>query len=453
MIEIIYDETNESAGAASAGRGRYELPKNIRQVGNAPGNYKIYVEDYVMTYLRKIASPGNMNCRGAILLGKIYDDEQGKVIFVSGAVDAQNLEFDISMIHFGDSVWSSIYSEINKYFDDLAIVGWFLSRMGFSALINDQMKKLHRDNFPGEDKLLFLMDSLECDEAFYYYQHGNWMREKGYYIYYVRNEKMQNYIISRKSSSSEPAQDNVLLKDKTVVENFRQKDKTREPVGRRTRVGEAAACFAVVCALAAGALWYISPETVNKIGDKISGGKGQGEVQVFMNSGHTSGSVESDVKNDAANGADGASEALSAEKKPSTSASDNTLTADADITETAAETADHADENTLSEVMTDEAGTDDAGTDGAGADGAGTDGAENGVSEIGQTDDTYDQAQTDLADAGEDIYVVQAGDTLVSIAIKLYGDVENVEEIAAANGLGIDDPIYEGQKLVIPNVD
>ena len=153
MIEIIYDETNESAGTASAGRGRYELPKNIRQVGNAPGNYKIYVEDYVMTYLRKIASPGNMNCRGAILLGKVYDDEQGKVIFVSGAVDAQNLEFDISMIHFGDSVWSSIYSEINKYFDDLAIVGWFLSRMGFSALINDQMKKLHRDIFPGEDKL------------------------------------------------------------------------------------------------------------------------------------------------------------------------------------------------------------------------------------------------------------------------------------------------------------
>ena len=174
---------------------------------------------------------------------------------------------------------------------------------------------------------------------------------------------------------------------------------------------------------------------MDRIGDKISGGEGQGEVQVFMNSGHTSGSVETDVKNDAANGADGASEALSAEKKPSTQSSDNTLTADGDITETAA---DHADENNLSEVMTDEMGADDAGKDAA---------------ETGQIDDTYDQAQTELADAGEDIYVVQAGDTLVSIAIKLYGDVENVEEIAAANGLGIDDPIYEGQKLVIPNAD
>lgn len=87
-----------------------------------------------------------------LLLGKVYDENGTKVIFVSGAVDAQNLEFDISMIKFGDSEWSGIYAEINKYFDDLSIVGWFLSRMGFSAEINDQMKRLHRDNFPGEGK-------------------------------------------------------------------------------------------------------------------------------------------------------------------------------------------------------------------------------------------------------------------------------------------------------------
>lgn len=85
MIEIVYDEANEMM--RSSDRVKYELPKNIRQVGNAPGNYKIYVEDYVMTYLRRIASPGNMNCRGAILLGKVYDENGTKVIFVSGAVD------------------------------------------------------------------------------------------------------------------------------------------------------------------------------------------------------------------------------------------------------------------------------------------------------------------------------------------------------------------------------
>ena len=163
MIEIVYDEEREKN--SDTGRKKYELPKNIRQVGNAPGNYKIYIEDYVMTYLRKLAAPGNMMCRGAILLGRIYRQDGEKVMFISGAVDAQNLEFDISMISFDDSVWSSLYSEINKYFDDLVIVGWFLSRMGFSTNINEQMKKLHRDNFPGDDKILFLMDSLEIGRA------------------------------------------------------------------------------------------------------------------------------------------------------------------------------------------------------------------------------------------------------------------------------------------------
>lgn len=413
MIEIIYDETNEGGTDVPAGRCGYELPKNIRQVGNAPGNYKIYVEDYVMTYLRKIASPGNMNCRGAILLGKVYDEGQGKVIFVSGAVDAQNLEFDISVIHFGDGVWSNIYSEINKYFDDLAIVGWFLSRMGFSALINDQMKKLHRENFQGEDKLLFLMDSLECDEAFYYYQHGDWMREKGYYIYYVRNEKMQNYIISRKNSSLDAAQNNLLLKDKTVVENFRQKDKTGNVGVRKNRIGEAAACFAVVCALAAGSLWYISPETVNRIGDKISNSEGHSEVQVFVDSGRMSDSIGGDAGSYAVNHAE--------KNDVSTDSvmSDDVLKEGKDLT-------DAAEDGTAGDVLTE--------------------------SET-ESDETYDQTQSDMTDYGDNVYVVQTGDTLVSIAIKMYGDVEKVEDIASANGLGIDDPIYEGQKLVIPNVD
>ena len=413
MIEIIYDETNEGGADVPAGRCGYELPKNIRQVGNAPGNYKIYVEDYVMTYLRKIASPGNMNCRGAILLGKVYDDGQGKVIFVSGAVDAQNLEFDISVIHFGDGVWSNIYSEINKYFDDLAIVGWFLSRMGFSALINDQMKKLHRENFQGEDKLLFLMDSLECDEAFYYYQHGDWMREKGYYIYYVRNEKMQNYIISRKNSSLDAAQNNLLLKDKTVVENFRQKDKAGNMGVRKNRIGEAAACFAVVCALAAGSLWYISPETLNRIGDKISSSDDRSEVQVFVDSGRMSDSIGGDAGSYAVNHAEKNDVATDSVM------SDDVLKEGKDLT-------DAAEAGTAGDVLTE--------------------------SET-ESDETHDQTQFDMTDYGDNVYVVQTGDTLVSIAIKMYGDVEKVEEIAAANGLGIDEPIYEGQKLVIPNVD
>ena len=107
MIEIVYDEANEMM--RSSDRVKYELPKNIRQVGNAPGNYKIYVEDYVMTYLRRIASPGNMNCRGAILLGKVYDEKKAVIEFshnlfasIDGHIVEAGLDSDsfISYIRF-----------------------------------------------------------------------------------------------------------------------------------------------------------------------------------------------------------------------------------------------------------------------------------------------------------------------------------------------------------------
>ena len=77
-------------------------------------------------------------------------------------------------------------------------MGWFLSRMGFSTAINDKIEKMHVENFPGKDKVLFITDSLESEDAFYMYEHGQLVKQKGYYIYYEKNEAMQNYIMKQK---------------------------------------------------------------------------------------------------------------------------------------------------------------------------------------------------------------------------------------------------------------
>ena len=89
MIEVIYDsaETEEEASEISGIR----LPKNIRQVGTPQGGRRIYVEDYVMTYLNQLAKPGNTYARGAILLGEYKQIEQQGVLFISGAIEAQKL--------------------------------------------------------------------------------------------------------------------------------------------------------------------------------------------------------------------------------------------------------------------------------------------------------------------------------------------------------------------------
>ena len=57
------------------------LPRNYRQIGE-PGAKKIYVEDYVYTYLNKLAQPENLYARGAILFGKMYKTTIGKCMFM-----------------------------------------------------------------------------------------------------------------------------------------------------------------------------------------------------------------------------------------------------------------------------------------------------------------------------------------------------------------------------------
>ena len=50
MIEIVYKENKEQA---NGNEGYFHLPKNIRQVGDTNGRERIYLEDYVGTFLKK----------------------------------------------------------------------------------------------------------------------------------------------------------------------------------------------------------------------------------------------------------------------------------------------------------------------------------------------------------------------------------------------------------------
>ena len=219
MIEVVYDRTEHTEENYFEG---IALPKNIRQMGAPSGNRRIYVEDYVMTFLNQLANPNSTYARGAILVGECVKSAQGEVIFVSGALPAQNLELDLEESTFDGETWSLIYQEVKTHFPDLEVVGWFLSRMGFSTMINDIIVKLHMDNFAGEDKLLYIMDALEGEEAFYMTEGDYLRRQSGYYIYYARNEAMQNYMIATKGQvdSIEPSE--VEKKDEAVLRNYKK---------------------------------------------------------------------------------------------------------------------------------------------------------------------------------------------------------------------------------------
>ena len=148
-------ENNTGAGKKEGMQTRL-LPKNYRQIGE-PGTKKIYIEDYVYTYLSKMAQPGNLYSRGAILFGKPYRTAAGTCLFISGAMSCQSIEFDLEETVFSEDTWNEIYQVRDNWFPDLEISGWFLSRMGFSVELNDKIIRMHMDNFNGENKVLYMM--------------------------------------------------------------------------------------------------------------------------------------------------------------------------------------------------------------------------------------------------------------------------------------------------------
>ena len=97
--------------------GRYakeerKFPKNVRQIGEPSSGSRILIEDYVYTFLRQMAEADQTCIKTAILLGEFGTSD----IYIQGALD----------IDMGQEV-----------------AGWFLSRMGFSAQVNDKITRMH----------------------------------------------------------------------------------------------------------------------------------------------------------------------------------------------------------------------------------------------------------------------------------------------------------------------
>ena len=424
MIEVIYDkdmEKQEENERVREDEKKQEdrpahglkLPKNIRQIGNPSGNKRIYIEDYVVTYLNYIARPGSTHARGAILLGTLEHSEIGDIIFVSGAVDAQNLEFDMDESEFTQEAWTEIYEQVKEFFPDLAVVGWFLSRMGFSTAINDKIEKMHVDNFPGKDKVLYVTDSLESDDAFYMYEHGQLVKQKGYYIYYTKNEAMQSYIIKQKGGMADEENTEIQRKDEELIKNYREKNSKiqgNKPGG--ISLAYVASSFVVLAMLAMGI-------TVISNYDKMK------EMEISINKLELTADEIED--NDVA-------EAIATEEQPNGTAS---ITDAQDMTTTEGENDIQTAGQAQGNVVIGEDGTDSTTSE-----------------EISTTAQpiTTEQTLPVMTDGNPTYYTIQYGDSLGSIALENYGNIQYAEDIAAANNMGVDDRIYEGQKIILPSI-
>ena len=177
-----------------------KLPKNIRQIGERDQSVRLYLEDYVNTYLRRLYPKGGQDLRVGVLLGTSEEHDGTPYLFVDGALEMDDVAEGSDKVVLTESAWKKTYQNMEDMFPKRSILGWFLCGDQGTTLSPLNYWKQHGQYFSGKNQLMYLNSGLEGEEAVYVTSEDGFYKLRGYSIYYERNQMMQDYMILRKDA-------------------------------------------------------------------------------------------------------------------------------------------------------------------------------------------------------------------------------------------------------------
>ena len=143
-----------------------KLPKNVRQIGDPDQVVRLYVEDYVNTYLKRLYPSGRQTMRAGVLLGSVEQYDGTPYIFIDGAMELEDVETEGEKILFSESSWKKLYSAMETAFPKRTVQGWFLCGGPSSQLSPLNYWKQHSQYFAGKNQLMYLNHGLEGRKRF-----------------------------------------------------------------------------------------------------------------------------------------------------------------------------------------------------------------------------------------------------------------------------------------------
>lgn len=438
MIEVIYKEEQQEA---KGNKGMFSIPRNIRQIGLICNNYRIYVEDYVYTFLGKIAAKTKeqQDRKGslAILLGETKWTEGITYVFIRGALGVEDTETAADHIEFTEEMWVKIHDEEEKYFPNQEIVGWFFAQPELALEATELLKRVHLKHFGGGEKVLMLMDPTEREDAFFKFENGFLVKQPGYYLYYEKNPMMQNYMIEKKEilreESVEKVEDEAVKSFRKIIKKKRKEeteDKEESESGISIFSYAATACLAFAV-LAVGVNFYQNYQDVKKIDQQVETASAIIDDEI----------KEDKEENDQSNESDKMTMAYP------------TVTPMVQPTDTPVpeENEDKDEENNVEMEEDSETDTSHFYRE------------ESDIRKAKQKEALAKQQETSNETTTDDVsteetsasgnhtsYVIRPGDTLYQISIEKYGNMDAISEICKLNGLKENEIIYPGQVIVLP---
>ena len=429
MIEIIQRKEIENSATGNAPAGNIvtenrrtnekaedtaTFPRNFRQIGTPEGEKHIFIEDYVYTYLHP-AFLGMNERRVCILVGRTETHGKNTNIYVNGAFELPEIAYSGTAPVFQEKIRTEICSLIKRYFDGSTLLGWFYDEKGTAPCLTPELERILKNFFGGNNRLLLLSDSLEKEETLYIYEDGAVHKKEGYYIYYERNQAMQEYmIVSRKDTSQEvkpeEVRDEALKNYRELVLN-RPKKNFQLPAFHSLVYGSG--LLVVIAIIVVGISMFNNYEKMKKLETAVSVMEQKNdssgtdpapdtETQTKLVIEDLAGQVEPTEKENAEN----------LQVADNTAAPDNTAATD--------KTSAH--HNTT---------------------------APDNTSDQAASASTQPQSEAEII-LQQGYYIVQPGDSMISISKKIYQDASHVADLCAANGIENVDNIKVGEKLILP---
>lgn len=390
------------------------FPRNFRQIGTPEGEKHIFIEDYVYTYLHP-AFLGMNERRVCILVGRTETHGKNTNIYVNGAFELPEIAYCGTAPVFQEKIRTEICTLIKRYFDGSTLLGWFYDEKGTAPCLIPELERIMKNFFGGNNRLLLLSDSLEKEETLYIYEDGAVHKKEGYYIYYERNQAMQEYmIVSRKDTPQEvkpeEVRDEALKNYRELVLN-RPKKNFQLPAFHSLVYGSG--LLVVIAIIVVGISMFNNYEKMKKLETAVSvmeeknGSSGTDpapdtETQTKLVIEDLAGQVEPTEKENAEN----------LQVADNTAAPDNMAAPDS----TAAQDSTAAPDNTSDQAA---------------------------------SASTQPQSEAEII-LQQGYYIVQPGDSMISISKKIYQDASHVADLCAANGIENVDNIKVGEKLILP---
>ncbi len=392
-----------------------ETPKNRKQIGMADKRNKIYIEDYVVSYLSQIASDKGKKEGIAGLFGCCREAEDCREFYIYAAAFEEAGEETEA---FRRESVQKIMRKRAESFADYFFLGWCFIQNTEGGAVWEKFYRSRLDSLMGLPELLLTVEKGTGEEHFYTYPTDMPKEADGYFIFYEQNERMQNFMVDAHWKEEVVR----ACEPDDVARSCREFYKEKKAAKKRNRLA-IASCAVFVLLM----IFALGSRVMNAFGNE------EAKEVAAVEYGELEDVSESpELKEDFVTGQAG-------DDLGELPISDD-VNKEEVLIQAAPETEGATEETSFKTTVEEDTETNPEESDEA-------------KEEMKPEETVEEQEETNPEKKDEEAcatYVVNKGDTLYGICMSFYGDLTLLDEICSLNEIEDMDNILCGQKILLP---